>query len=214
MSDIFREIDEELRRDNLGKLWTRYGGYIIGLAVLAVVATGAVTGWRWYQDRVARAESVRYAAAVDLARQNQLTQAADAFKALASDAGSGPAVLARLQAAGLTAKAGDEPKAVADLKAIAQDPSVDQIYRDLATLSAALHELASADPQSIIAEVTPLTAEGNAWRSTALEITALAQLRAGDKEKAREIYKALTDDLTAPQGLRARAAEMITALSS
>ena len=213
MSDIFREVDEELRRDNFAKLWTRYGHYIVGLAVLIILATAAVTGWRWYQERQQRAESLRYAAATDLARQNQLSQAADAFAALARDAGSGQAVLARLQEAALRGKAGDEAKAVAGFKAIAQDPSVDSIYRNAATLSAALHELASAEPQALIAEVAPLTADGNPWRPTALEITALAHLRAGDKEKAREIYKGLADDLTVPQGLRARATEMITALS-
>src|SRR6478609_3918140 len=61
MSDIFREIDEELRRDNVAKLWERYGKYIVGLAAVIVLATGAAVGWREYQMRVQRAESVRYA---------------------------------------------------------------------------------------------------------------------------------------------------------
>ena len=40
MSDIFREIDEELRRDNLLKLWQRYGRYVIGVVVLALLIAG------------------------------------------------------------------------------------------------------------------------------------------------------------------------------
>lgn len=213
MSDIFREIDEELRRDNLGKLWARYGAYIIGLAILVVVATAAVVGWREYQARAQRAESVRYAAALDLARKNQIAQAADAFSLLAREAGAGQATLARLQEAQLRAKSGDEQAAIGAYKALAQDASADPIYRDLATLLAALHELNSADPKAVIAEVEPLTAPGNAWRPSALEVTALANLRAGDRAKARDIYKSLADDLKAPQGLRARAAEMTAALA-
>jgi hypothetical protein len=213
MSDIFREIDEELRRDNLGKLWARYGAYVIGLAVVIVVATAAVVGWREYQAGVQRAESVRYAAALDLVSKNQLSQAADSFSLLAREAGGGQAVLARFQEAALRAKAGDEAAAIGAYKALAQDGSVDVVYRDLATLLAALHELGSADPKSVIAEVAPLSTEGNPWRPSALEITALANLRAGDRAKARDIYKGLADDLTAPQGLRARAAEMIAALA-
>ena len=46
MSDIFREIDEELRRDNLLKLWSRYGRYVIAVAVLALVIAGAIVAWR------------------------------------------------------------------------------------------------------------------------------------------------------------------------
>lgn len=213
MSDIFREIDEELRRDNIAKLWTRYGHYVVGLAVLIVLATGGLVGWREYQARVQRAESVRYAAAVALAQKNELTQAADAFAVLAREAGGGQATLARFQEAALRGRAGDDQAAIAAYKALAQDGSVDTVYRGLATLSAALHELKSADPKVVIAEVAPLTNSGNPWRPSALEITALAHLRAGEPSEARDAYKRLADDLTAPQGLRARAAEMSAALS-
>jgi hypothetical protein len=215
MSEIFREIDEELRRDNLGKLWARYGAYIIGLAVLLVIATGAVTGWRWYEGRLNRAQSVRYAAAMALAQKNEPRQAADAFALLAREGSGGQAMLARFQEAALSLKAGDDKAALATYQALAQDGSVDTVYRDLATLLAALQELNStADPKSVIAEVEKLTAEGNPWRPSALEITALANLKAGDRDKARDIYKSIADDLTAPQGLRARAAEMAASLAS
>jgi hypothetical protein len=212
MSDIFREIDEELRRDNLGKLWQRYGSYVVGLAVLIVAVTAGVVGWREYQARIARAESVRYAAALELARKNEIGQAADAFALLAKAAGGGQAVLARLQEAALRGKAGDEAAAMAGYKAVAQDASVDAVYRDLAALTAALHELAAGDAKTIIAEIAPLTADDNPWRWTAREVTALADLKAGDTAKAREIYQQLADDLAAPQALRARAAEMAAAL--
>jgi hypothetical protein len=118
-------------------------------------------------------------------------------------------------AAALQLKAGDDKAALATYKALAQDGSVDTIYRDLATLLAALQELNSTvDPKAVIAEVETLTAEGNPWRPSALEITALADLKAGDRDKARDIYKGIADDLTAPQGLRARAAEMAASLAS
>jgi len=214
MSDIFREIDEELRRDNVAKLWERYGKYIVGLAAVIVLATGAAVGWREYQMRVQRAESVRYAAAVELAQKNELARAADDFALLAREAGGGQAILARLQEAALRARTGDEQAAISAYKALAQDSSVDSLYRDLATLLAALHELKSGDPKTIIAEVSALTSSGNPWHHTALEITALAHLHAGERTEARDLYKTLADDLTAPPGLRARAAEMSGALSS
>jgi hypothetical protein len=214
MSDIFREIDEELRRENFGKLWERYGQYLVGLAIVIVVATGAVVGWREYQARTQRAESVRYAAAMELAQKNELARAADDFAALARDSGGGQAALARLQEAALRARAGDEKAAIATYKTIAQDGTIDTVYRDLATLLAALHGLASSEPKAIIDEVAGLTNTTNPWHASALEITALAHLRAGEREKAHEIYKGLADDLAAPQGLRARAAEMSAALSN
>jgi hypothetical protein len=214
MSDIFREIDEELRRDNIAKLWERYGQYVVGFAVVIVLITAGTVAWREYQQRIQRAESVRYAAAMELAQKNELARAADDFAALARSAGDGQATLARLQEAALRGRAGDEAAAVAAYKAIAQDGSLDTVYRDLAALLAALHEMHSGDPKAIIAEIAALTKPDNPWRPSALEITALAHLRAGERNEARDIYKGLADDLTAPQGLRARAAEMSAALSS
>ncbi len=213
MSDIFREIDEELRRDNIAKLWERYGQYLVGLAVVAVLITAGIAGWREYQARLQRADSVRYAAGIELVQKNELARAADDFAALARDSGGGRATLARLQEAALRARSGDDQAAIAAYKGIAADASNDGVYRDLATLLAALHGLKSSEPKAIIGEVAGLTSPGNPWRPSALEITALAHLRAGERAAAHDIYKGLADDLSAPQGLRARAAEMTATLA-
>lgn len=212
VSEIFREVDEELRRENFAKLWARYGKYIIALAVLLVIATAAVTQWRRYQLHEREAEGARYLAALDLARQGKDQDAAQAFAALARQAGGGHATLARLEEGALKERAGDLDGAVATYQALAADGSVDPIYRDVATLLAAQDGLAKGDPKAIIAKLAPLTSADNPWHPSALELTALAQLKAGDKTAARATYQRLADDLAAPQGLRARAAEMLTAL--
>jgi hypothetical protein len=89
---------------------------------------------------------------------------------------------------------------------------VDPELRDVATLLSAMNGLVDGDAQSQIVRVKPLTENGNPWRPTALEITAAAQLKAGDKEAALDIYKKLADDPAAPEGVRGRAAEMAAAL--
>jgi hypothetical protein len=213
MSDIFRDIDEELRRDNLAKIWSRYGAYILGVALAVVLATAAFVGWQHYQTRRALAESIRYAAALDLAQKNESAKAADAFATLARESATGQAILARFEEAALRAKSGNAAAAAAAWRALGQDSSVGQPYRDLARLLLGLHEVGTADPKSVIAEVEPLTKDGNPWRPSALEVTALAKLHAGDRAGARTIYKTLADDLTAPQALRQRATEMAEALA-
>jgi len=211
VSDIFREIDEELRRDNLLKLWQRYGKYVIVAAAVLVAATAVAAGWREYQSRQAQAQGVRYEAALSLARQGKDREAAGAFAALAQNSAAGRAVLARFEEAALKAKAGDRDGAIALYGAIAADSGADQAYRDLANLLAARLEL-DKDPKDAATRLAPLTDAGNPWHSTALELTALAALDEGDKTKARATYQRLADDLAAPQGARARAAEMVAAL--
>jgi hypothetical protein len=209
VSDIFQEIDEELRRENFAKLWQRYGSYLIGLAVVVVLATGAAAGWRQYQQSQRQAEGARYTLALDLARQGKDKDAVEVFGELARQAGSGRAMLARFEGAALKARAGDVKEAVAQYEALAADGSADPIYRDLATLLAAQYELKDGDPQAIIDRLAPLTAPQSPWHPSALELTALAQLKAGNKDGALAIYQRLADDPTAPRGIRARAGEIV-----
>jgi hypothetical protein len=213
VSDIFREIDEELRRDNLGKLWTRYGKYVIVLALAAVLATAGVMGWREYRSRQRQADGARYAAALALEQQGKNAEAADAFAELARNANGGHAVLARLSEAALRVKSGDTAGAVAIYDQLASDGGIDPVFRDAATLLSARYGMDKGDSQTIVARLAPLTDAANAWHPLALELTALAELKAGEKAKARDAYQHLADDLNAPQGLRARATEMIAALA-
>ena len=114
----------------------------------------------------------------------------------------------------MLAKSGDRKAAAAAYDRIAATAGLDPAFRQLATLLSVMQGMPERDPHSVIDRLAPLTSTGNPWRSTALELTATARLQAGDKAGALEAYKMLADDLAAPQGTRARAAEMAAALAS
>jgi hypothetical protein len=212
VSDIFREIDEELRRDNLLKLWARYGRYIIALAAVALVIAGGVVAWRDHELSERRAQSARYAGALALDRAGKAGDAATVFAAIAHE-GGGYSVLASLEDAALRAKAGDRKGAVAAYDRIAAESGADPAFRDAAVLLSVMQGMPQADPKATIARLAPLTAPGNPWRPTSIELTAAARLQLGDKKAALDLYKSLADDLAAPRNLRARAAEMAAALA-
>jgi hypothetical protein len=212
VSDIFREIEDELRRENFAKLWQRYGYYVVGFLVAVIVATGVVVGWRQYAARLRADEGERYQVALDLMQSDKLQEAKAAFAALAQGSGE-RAVLARLEGAALLAKSGDPAGAAARYQAIASDASIDESFRDLATILSAQYGLASGDPHAIIRRLQPLVASAGAWQPSALELTALAQLKTGDKASARANYQRLADDEAAPRGMRTRATEMVAALA-
>lgn len=212
MSDIFREIDEELRRDNLQQLWTRYGKYVVALAVLAVIATAAVVGWREYRFRQRQAEGVRFEAALDLAHQGKNAEAGDAFAALAQDASGGRAALAQLEEAAAKVQAGDVDGAVVAYDKLAADGSTDAVFRDVATLLSARYGLDKGDPRAIVTRLEPLTNAASPWHGLALELSAVAELKSGDTAKARADFELLAKDNSVSQGVRQRAAEMQAAL--
>jgi hypothetical protein len=213
VSEIFREIDEELRRDNLLQLWSRYGRYIIGLAVLVLLVAGGIVAWRDHQLSERRAQSMRYSSALSLVREGKVADASKVFSVIAQE-GGGYATLAAFEEAEMLAKSGDRKAAAAAFDRIAATGGLDPVFRELATLLSVMQGLPDTDPHSVIDRLGPLTSPGNPWRSTALELTAAARLQTGDKSGALEVYKTLADDLAAPQGTRARAAEMAAALAS
>ena len=213
MSDIFREIDEELRRDNLLQLWKRYGRYIIAVAVLLVLIAGGIVAWREHVANERRAQGARYAAALSLARQGKEVEAAKLFATLARE-GGGYSIPGAFEEAEMLARTGDRKAAIAAYDRLAASSGIDREFRDLAALLSVMHGLADGDPKAAVERLAPLTDKGNPWRATALELTAAAKLKAGDRNGALEIYQQLADDLATPRGLRARAAEMAAALKS
>jgi hypothetical protein len=213
VSDIFREIDEELRRDNLLKLWQRYGKYLIAVALVAVLIAGGIVAWRDYQASQRRAQAARYSSALAMVREGKSAEAARMFAVLAQE-GGGYGVLAAFEQAELLAKNGDRKGAIAAYDRLASSSDIDPEFRDLAVLLSVMQALPDTETKGVIERLQPLTASGNPWRTSALDLTAAAKLKSGDRDGAREIYQQLADDLTAPQTLRARAAEMAAALKS
>jgi hypothetical protein len=211
VSDIFREIEDELRRENLLKLWARYGRYVIAAVVVALVIAGGIVGWRNHLAAERRARGLQYSEALALLHADKAADAAKAFAMLAQQ-GGGYAVPAEFERAELLATSGDAKAAGALYDKIAASPGIGRNFRDLAVLLSVMHGLPDANPQTVIARLAPLTAAGNPWRPGALDLSATAKLAAGDRAGALKIYRQLADDLATPQGLRAHAAEMAAAL--
>ena len=209
---ILREIDEELRQERYLKLWKLYGNYVIGAALALVIGVAGYQGWRSYDLKTRLAQGEQFAAAIKLAKADQRDAAARAFATLASEAKSGYALLARFQEAALLARRGDRNGAAAAYREVATDDGVDPIYRDLAEVLQTLLEMDNVDASKLIERLAPLTADGNPWRHSARELTAVLAGRGGDREKARTLFAGLANDPSAPQGIRARASEMLAIL--
>ena len=209
MSDIFREVDEDLRQEHYAKLWSRFGKYLIGAVVLVVVVAAIVIAWQNVTEGRRQAEGESFASALELAREGATEQAATAFNRLAENSGSGYRALARLQAGAALVKAGNTDEAVIVYDRLAKDGAVDRILRDLGSLLAAMHRFDTADNAEMLQRLGPLVLDNNAWRFSAREMQALVIHRAGDDAQAGSLLEALVDDADAPNGIRSRAAELL-----
>lgn len=210
--EFIREVDEAVRQDQWLKLWKQYGSYIVAAALAVVIGTAAGVGWRTWQQSQRLDEARRYAAAQQMLSENRPAEAAEAFTVLAQDANSGYRVLARLRAAEARAAAGDPAAARAFLEQLAASDDADPRYRALGDLLEAQRAFGDADPGALLGELDSLIGINDPWRHSALELRALAQMRAGDSLAARQTLNDLLDDPLTPPDLGRRAAELLAFL--
>lgn len=212
-SELFREVQEEVRKEQYQRLAKRFAPVAIGLVVAIALAVGGWFGWQAWRDSRANDDARAYVGAVGMLRDGKTTEAADALAQLAGDASAGYRVLALLQRAAALEAEGYNAAAVESYRQVAADPAAQPQLRDVARLRAALVSLATGeDLATIRQDLAPLLADGNPFRPLAAEVEALALLEAGDRAAAVAAYKALADDEAAPQGVRSRAKEALLAL--
>jgi hypothetical protein len=210
VADIFHEVDEEVRREQLKKLWDRYSIYLIALAVLIVAG---MAGWRGYEYWVAKkaaAAGAEFEAAVALSEQGKQAEAEAAFAKVVAEAPAGYRVLARMRAASVLAqsKPADAVKAFDDLSA---DASLGAVWQDLAAVRAGLLLVDTAPLADMRRRLEPVTEPTRSFRHSARELLALSAWRNHDNAAARKYLDMIAGDAESPVGVRARA-DVLSAL--
>ena len=203
MSDIFQEVDEEVRRERLEQLWKRYGNYIIAAAFLVLACIGAWRGYIYWEERKAAEAGAAYEAASTLADAGKHSEAEAAFAKLASEGTAGYRNLARLREAAQLGLS-DPKAAVATYDALAKEASLGQPMQDLAAVRAALLLVDTASYQELRARLEPLTAADRPFRHSARELLAFGAWRSGDSAAARQWIDAVIADPTTPGSIRTR----------
>jgi hypothetical protein len=209
VSDIFREVEEDVRRERAEKLWKAYGNYVIALLVLLFAAIG---GWQlWQRHELAERQKISDAF-IAAQRITNPQAAAGAFVDLARTAPKGYSLVARLSQANAMLASGQGPGAIDLYKQIGKEDS--GIIGAVARLRAAW-ALADTNKRSDLTELlAPLDQPGNAWRQSAREVLAYADYRAMNSKAALAKYSELALDPESPEALRARAKAMVQYLKN
>jgi hypothetical protein len=204
VSELFDEVDEDLRREQLKKLWDRYSIYIIAGVILIIAAVGGWRGYQYLEAKKAAEAGAAFEAAADLSEQNKHAEAEAAFTRLAATAPYGYRMLSRLRAAAEVATR--DPQGAAKLyDDIAADRSVAASEQDLARIRAAGLLLDTTSYNNMLQRLEPATAPGATYRHTARELLALSAWRANDTTATRQWLDMIANDGETPASLRSRA---------
>jgi hypothetical protein len=204
VSELFDEVDEDLRREQLKKLWERYSIYIIAGAILIIAAVGGWRGYQYLEAKKAAEAGAAFDAAAELAEQNKHAEAEAAFTKLAATAPYGYRMLSRLRAAAEVATR--DPQGAAKLyDEIAADRSVAASEQDLARIRAAGLLLDTTSYNNMLQRLESATAPSATYRHTARELLALSAWRANDTTATRQWLDKIANDGETPASLRSRA---------
>jgi hypothetical protein len=204
VSELFDEVDEEVRRDQLKKLWDEYSIFIIAAAFLIIACVGGWRGYQYLEAKKAAEAGAAFGKAVELSEQNKHSEAEAAFAELAAKGPSGYRMLARLRAAGEVANR--DPIAAAKMfDDIAADRSVGAELEDLAKVRAAGLLVDTTSYPTLQQRLEAVAAPGATYRHSARELLALSAFRANDMNAARQWLDLIANDAETPPGMRSRA---------
>lgn len=204
MSEFFDEVDEEVRREQLKRLWDRYSLLIVAVAVLIIAGVGGWRAYQYFDGQKAAEAGAAFNKAVELSEQNKHAEAEAAFADLAAKAPSGYRMLARFRQAA-EAAARDKQAGAKMFDELAADRGIGAEQQALARLRAAGLLVDTATYADMKQRLGGDTDSGATFRHSARELLALSAWRNNDPTAARQWLDMIALDGETPPSLRSRA---------
>lgn len=209
MVDIFDEVSEEMRKDDVRAFLKKYGPWAAAAVVSLVLSVAGYQFWTFQTKSVSNAASDQFMVAASNAAAGQLDAADEAFAQLADNGPNGYAVLALFNRADLALQRGDRDAAIGFFNEAAERSS-EPLTRDTAIYEAAMLQFDDLSFDDLSLRLQSLTSSDSAYSVLARELVAAAALREERWDDARGRYQILTIALDAPPGVAQRAREALS----
>jgi pentatricopeptide repeat protein len=211
---FLREVDENLRREQMETFAKRYGKWLIAAVVIFLAAVGGWIYWQNKQQEKASAQSEELMSIYNDIGGGRTEVAKRRLQPLESSGNKIIRALAYLTEAAIALDSNDRATALTKYRAIAADDGLPDSYRNLALIRATALEFDTIKPDEVISRLEPLTKPGNPWFGSAGELTAMAYVKEGQLDKAARLFKAMSDDKTVPETIRNRAVQIVGTLEA
>jgi hypothetical protein len=205
---FLREVDEELRRDQMAKAARRYGVAAIAVIVLALIGFAGWLLWQSHEQSVAAEEGAALSKAYDDLNAAKPDAAQGELAPLAQSHGEGYRALALMSQGDVLLQKKDLRGAAAKFGAVASDTSIGQPFRDLALVRQTTAEFDTIKPDVVVARLRGIAVKGNPWFGSAGELVAISYLRMGRRDLAGTLYGQIAQNSDMPETIRQRAVQM------
>jgi hypothetical protein len=209
---FLREVDEELRRDQMLGVWTRHGRWIAAAIVVGLAIFAAVLVWRSWSNSRAEAQAVKLQSVFDAIGAGDAAKAKAPLAALETSSAPGYRATALLTEADQLAQAGKIKEAAAKFGGVAGDTKVGKPTRDYALIREVGLEFDSLPPQTVIDRLKPLATKDSAWLGSAGEMVGMAYLKLNKPSEARAMFKTVAEAEEVPDSIRQRVVQAVDAV--
>ena len=207
-----REVEENLRRDQMRDFAKKYGGLIIALVVLFLAASGGWIYWQQYQQKRSEQQVEQLAEVYKSIASSNFTGVPQKLDQLSKSGSKAVRASALFTRAAIALDQNDTKLAIAKFEEAANDSGLPKPYRDIALIRQTTLQFDQLQPQEVISRMEPLAKPGNPWFGSAGELTAVALLKEGKKDEAGRLYGAIAADRGVPDTIRARAVQIASSL--
>ena len=205
---FLREVDDNLRREQFETFAKRYGKWLIAAVILFLVAVAGYLYWQQKQQQKSQVESEELTAIYDEIGNGRLDAAKKRLQPLEQSSNDITRAAASLAQAAIALNGNDRQAALAKFHSVAEDGGLPKPYRDAALIRATTLEFDTLKPQDVVSRMEPLAKPGNPWFGSAGELTAMAYLKMGQKDKAGRLFASMATDRTVPETIRNRAQQI------
>jgi hypothetical protein len=209
---FLREVDENLRRDQMRDFAKKHGGWMVVAVVLFLAACGGFIWWRQHQVQRSEAHVEEISAIYRDIGAGKVANTPKRLDQLAESGSKAVRASALFTAAAVALQQNDHKLAIAKYREIAGDGGLPDPYRDAALIRQTALEFDQIKPDEVISRMSPFAKPGNPWFGTAGEMTALAMIKQGKRDEAGRLFAAIAKDKSAPDAIRARAVQIAGSL--
>lgn len=209
---FYREVDEEVRREQLTGYWKRYGKAMVAAIILVLAAVAGFLWWQQHKLEQAGAHGEVLTAAFDDIQAGKAKEAGAKLDQLVKEGGPGYQAAATLTQADYAIQNNQTAAAIAAFRKVADDKNLPEPYRNLALVRMTALQFDTLNPDVVISRLKPLAQAGNPWFGSAGEMVAVAYLKQNKPQLAAPIFAGIAKDKTVPDSLRSRAVQMAGSL--
>lgn len=211
---FIREIKEDIKNDNLKKLWDKYGLYIIIFVIVVLTATVSFESIKAWRLKGAQELSNTYAYALNLQNQGKYDESLKILEKIRENNKGIYSDIAEIQISNIMFEQGKNPEGIAILEKIIKDKSANPQIKDVSTIKLASYKLDTAPTDELKAMLNPLVAANGSWSNIAKELLAMLAIRDANIKEARAIYSEIANSENVSESLKIRAQDMLSVLDS